>query len=566
MLRQHPSVKGAVTVLHSDPHAEKFIAAFITPSETGLQVENGSGRLTDADKIQGWGEIFDGDTYAAMEEVSSAQAGQDFVGWVRMLDGEVIPRAEMSEWLEDTIRAIKQTGPSGSVVEIGTGTGMILFGLKDELTHYVGLEPASKAVNFVVHAAAVDPVLIDKVDVRLGTATDLIATAVINPDLFVINSVAQYFPSGKYLKQTVLDAISLAHGRPARMFLGDIRSLAVSDEFFTSWAVHQLRKEHLGTFTRTQVRQRAHHLRQTHTELLVDPSFFFDLQKEYRDEISHVEIYPKRMNATNELSQFRYQVVLWFFQPNLRIIAFDDQRWIDYCATSLTVEGLKRELDRLEDDFLPVKNIPNSKLAWERQVLSALDGTSETVWLEKLPQALPHALSPYDLDLLAKKAGLHVELSWARQGQNHGILDAVFMRPRGDRTLFQFPTLPISMNSTTNSPATSTSQILFDLAAIKKFLKAKLPSYMVPSQFQLVSDFPVTANGKIDRQALVDQLASNTAPRDNKVYVAPRSSTEQTIVSVFEEVLGSAQISAEAEYVFLQIDAFLRLIVLSQLL
>jgi len=46
-----------------------------------------------------------------------------------------------------------------------------------------------------------------------------------------------------------------------------------------------------------------------------------------------------------------------------------------------------------------------------------------------------------------------------------------------------------------------------DAAAIRSSVKAKLQRYAVPHTIRLVPDLPQTANGKVDRQALVSLLA-----------------------------------------------------------
>ena len=66
-----------------------------------------------------------------------------------MYDGKEIDTGEMNEWLDDTINTLLNGGRPGNVLEVGTGTGMILFNLLDGLQHYVGLEPARKAAQFV---------------------------------------------------------------------------------------------------------------------------------------------------------------------------------------------------------------------------------------------------------------------------------------------------------------------------------------------------------------------------------------------------------------------------------
>ena len=128
-----------------------------------------------------------------------------------MYDGKEIDTGEMNEWLDDTINALLNGGRPGNVLEVGTGTGMILFNVLVGLQHYTGLEPARKAAQFVTRAVQSIPGLEDKVRIQIGTAADL--TNIDNsslPDLAIINSVAQYFPSPKYLLKVVEDLVETA--------------------------------------------------------------------------------------------------------------------------------------------------------------------------------------------------------------------------------------------------------------------------------------------------------------------------------------------------------------------
>jgi amino acid adenylation domain-containing protein len=75
----------------------------------------------------------------------------------------------------------------------------------------------------------------------------------------------------------------------------------------------------------------------------------------------------------------------------------------------------------------------------------------------------------------------------------------------------------------------------FDVAEARKYLKQKLPEYMVPSAFVLLDELPLTPSGKVDRNAL-------PAPdRDRSelgcVYHAPRTPVEETIASIWCELL-----------------------------
>ena len=70
---------------------------------------------------------------------------------------------------------------------------------------------------------------------------------------------------------------------------------------------------------------------------------------------------------------------------------------------------------------------------------------------------------------------------------------------------------------------------------LRRFLKARLPDYMIPSNFVLLDAFPLAPNGKIDRRALPtpDQIR----PEIDSEFIAPKTETEHTIASIWQEVL-----------------------------
>ncbi|KNC65376.1 hypothetical protein AC626_23485 [Pseudoalteromonas rubra] len=65
-------------------------------------------------------------------------------------------------------------------------------------------------------------------------------------------------------------------------------------------------------------------------------------------------------------------------------------------------------------------------------------------------------------------------------------------------------------------------------------LALQLPDYMVPQTYICIEQWPLTANGKIDKRALPqpDRLAQQA------VYVAPANSTEQALVTIWGALLG----------------------------
>lgn len=77
-------------------------------------------------------------------------------------------------------------------------------------------------------------------------------------------------------------------------------------------------------------------------------------------------------------------------------------------------------------------------------------------------------------------------------------------------------------------------------AVIENELEKKLPKYMLPAAFIYMQEFPLTTNGKIDKKLLPDPTQFINLSR--KMYVAPQSETEYTLVSIWEKILEVNQV------------------------
>lgn len=76
---------------------------------------------------------------------------------------------------------------------------------------------------------------------------------------------------------------------------------------------------------------------------------------------------------------------------------------------------------------------------------------------------------------------------------------------------------------------------------LRRFLKQKLPDYMIPSAFVLLERLPLTANGKVDRKALPAPGAASSNLKANAV--GPRTGVERAIAEVWRQVLKINKVS-----------------------
>ena len=78
-------------------------------------------------------------------------------------------------------------------------------------------------------------------------------------------------------------------------------------------------------------------------------------------------------------------------------------------------------------------------------------------------------------------------------------------------------------------PAPTTSEL-------RRFLKEKLPEYMMPSVFVTLDTLPLTPSGKVDRRALPAPVG--VRPELERAFVAPRTPVEEELASVWAQLLG----------------------------
>ncbi|MCP4656313.1 MAG: non-ribosomal peptide synthetase, partial [bacterium] len=87
-------------------------------------------------------------------------------------------------------------------------------------------------------------------------------------------------------------------------------------------------------------------------------------------------------------------------------------------------------------------------------------------------------------------------------------------------------------------PAPATSEL-------RRFLKERLPDYMVPAIFVHLDALPLNKNNKVDRHRLPAAAAGEVEEKD---YTAPRNPLEEALAEIFQEVTGTERVGADDDF------------------
>jgi surfactin family lipopeptide synthetase C len=157
------------------------------------------------------------------------------------------------------------------------------------------------------------------------------------------------------------------------------------------------------------------------------------------------------------------------------------------------------------------------------------------------------------IDTQVKIRGFRIELEEIEEIlSKHPEINQVVVIAREDQPQNKY--LVAYLLTKDNPPTAST---------LRNFLSKKLPDYMIPAAFVFLEAFPLTPNGKINRRALP---APDTQRNLDVDFVAPRTSTEQELATIWTEVLKLKQIGIHDNFFELGGHSLLATQVISRLI
>jgi amino acid adenylation domain-containing protein len=533
LLAQHPAVLETVVVAKEYGPGDKRLVAYLVPN-TQYQVAQEMDIWTawQHEQVSKWQTVWD-KTFD--QATAQSDPTLNINGWNSSYTSQPFAQEEMRDWVELLVERVLSLKPR-RVLELGCGTGLLLFRIAPHCVEYCGTDFSPSALNHIREQLTKPGRELPQVRLRQALAEDF---AEVEPgafDLVLLNSVIQYFPTTDYLLRVLAGALrAVAPG--GAVFLGDVRSLPLLRAFHTSVQLQQSP----ASLSHAQLQQRVQKRLTQEQELVFDPAFFTAL-KRHLPQLSQVEIHLKRGRYHNELTKFRYDVIL---RSGGGASTAQDVKWMDWEQDGLTLTGLRRLLVGSEPELLGVLGVPNARLQSEARILQLLSEPDEYRTVEEILSALKGeqletGVEPEDIWDLSARLPYAVNICSA--AGDDGRFDLMFKR-QDARAAFDaqlFPSFAAEsdesrpLSSYTNNPLQEKLLHRLD-PELRSFLLAKLPEYMVPSSFIMLDSMPLTPNGKVNRQALPDQ--DGLRPQLETAYVAPKSEVERAIAGIWQEAL-----------------------------
>ncbi|MCW5318207.1 amino acid adenylation domain-containing protein [Nostoc sp. KVJ3] len=525
VLSQHPAVQQTVVITSEDEQEKRLVAYIVPKTEYSNEQENLQLMQLQNEQVLQWQMLYN-ETY---NQSTASDPTFNFVGWNSSYTNQPIPAQQMREWVDNQVEQILALQPK-RVLEIGCGTGLILFRIAPHCTQYWGTDFSSVSLNCIQQQLQKQEIPQVTLYQQMATNFEKVETAAF--DTVILNSVVQYFPTIDYLI-SVLEGAVQTTAPGGFIFIGDVRSLPLLQAFHASVQLYQAEP----SLTCLELQQRIQRQIFQETELVIDPDFFTAIKQRF-PQINHVQIQLMRGKYHNELTEFRYNVILHISAEIVSNPRNDSV--LNWSENNLTVSAVCQLLIENKPEILSIVNIPNARLMSAiktAELLSDLESFKTVDQIRKALQELENfGVDPEDF--YALNVPYSVDITWSHSS-TEGHYDVVFVRQDeiGKRTIFPHSTtLSRPWQSYGNNPLqTKAARKL--VPQLQTYIAQKLPEYMMPSGFVVLESLPLTANGKVNHRAL-RAFHNGIKPQLPENYIAPRTPVEQVLVKIFVEVLG----------------------------
>jgi amino acid adenylation domain-containing protein/non-ribosomal peptide synthase protein (TIGR01720 family) len=487
--------------LNSSGHTtgSKYLVAYYVKS---LEI----GKAENDEFVQTWEDIYQ----LQYSSLDINHFKQNIAIWNSSYTGQEIGKEEMLEWVNSTTSRINQLNPK-KVIEIGSGSGLILFNLIDNCEHYLATDFTENSISYtdkVINKFGYEK----KVSLLCCSADEVPYDRLEqNYDTVIINSVVQYFPNIEYL-ESVISKVASNLDNLAQLFIGDVRDYRLLDCFH-----HSVQKFKMVSTTKEDVS----YFSERDKELLISPLYFLKLQARYTN-ISHVEILPRLGEADNEMNNYRYDVII-HFNKNMQIdaLVINEEDFIE----TRNIEQYINENQKT--DYFCIK-YPN------KRILRDYFDYNKTFQLSTIDEQYYLGILGINEIIRGAKSKKY-QVKFLLDINNPLYFNIIFYKDKKKSFYINYKSQnqSIELNLYNNPLLSSKIREQKFIEEIKKYLSELLPEYMLPEHYIALESLPLTINGKLDRKALPSpQLISNNE------YVAPSNDNESRMCKLWSELLG----------------------------
>lgn len=495
VIGRHPEVRETV-VLALGEAGNSQLAAYVVP-----QAQEGP----QSGQVAHW--------QAVWEETYRSAPDTDFnlAGWNSSYTGESLAAADMREWRDQTVARILALKPR-RVLEIGCGAGLLLAGVAPHCDFYAGTDFSAEIVQRLAARVADTPALAGRVVVRQAEALELDDWPEQSFDTVVLNSVLQLFPDGGYLERVLAKAARLV-APGGHIFVGDVQHLDLLEAYHAG--VQFQRSPAHARLGAIEAQWKPALARED--QLMVAPSFFTGLGARL-PAVTDVVLNLKRGRRANELVNFRYDVVLEIDGARTARRLPEALEWAGF-------EDVEQRLRSNPDAPVYVLGVPNARVRFDTWLTQCTDRNATKA--EVLAAYRAGGVEPEDCWELAHRMGVHCSVVWSADA---ACFDVLWSRDAG---LHPAP-IVVEGKALTNDPSRDSRDRAF-VAALRAWLVAKLPEYMIPGHIIVLDALPVKTNGKVDRAAL--PRPEDSRSRADAQWVAPLTDAERAVAALWEETL-----------------------------
>jgi len=322
------------------------------------------------------------------------------------------------------------------------------------------------------------------------------------------------------------------------IFIGDVRNLRLLKALQTSIHLHQAAAgERISDLKRSIEKSVA-----DEEELVIDPGFFHAIRN-VAPALDQANIRLKRGRFNNELTRYRYDVVLQVkgggsggSQPS----PLDKGKHLDWRLDGIAISKLAELLAEAPSQ-LHIAGVPNARvLSGVRAValLAEAEGTARDL-RDRLEEEDQAGVDPEDIWTLAGKCGYDANIYLPAEGDPDSF--NVTFAPRGgqcDLPVLERPAVKPIAEYANNPLRKSLADQLG--SRLRESLAAKLPDYMLPSSFVVMNSLPLAPNGKVDRRALPAPDALRLDHARN--FQSCRTATEEKLAKIWSDALGGQRV------------------------